>query len=266
MSKRGEKRRLSSSESTSSAAPPSAPRTPTASGSEERAGAGSVPHPPPSASRTPTAPGLARARADGGGLSRRDFLKVTGAAVPAGVLVSDGLLGAYVPAGAVGVVGPGAVAIMLRINGRPRALEVEPRVTLLDALRDFVGLTGAKKVCDRGTCGACTVLLDGQAVYGCSVLAVEAQGHEITTIEALAPEGELHPVSAAFVENDAQQCGFCTPGFVMAAKAFLDRHPNATEADVLNGLGGNLCRCGTYMGVRRAVADAARRLALKGGA
>lgn len=240
MSHRGEKRPVSSSGPTRSTAPPAAPQTPSASGPWH-------------------------GRADGSGLSRRDFLKVTGAAVPAGVLISDGLLGAYVPVATTGVVGPGAVGITLRINGRARSLELEPRVTLLDALRDFVGLTGAKKVCDRGTCGACTVLLDGKAVYACSVLAVEAQGYEITTIEGLAPEGELHPVSAAFVENDAQQCGFCTPGFVMAAKAFLDRHPNATDAEVMNGLGGNLCRCGTYVGVRRAVVDAARRLAREGG-
>lgn len=241
MSKRGEKRPVSFSGPTRSAAPAAAPPTPSASGPWH-------------------------VREDGGGLSRRDFLKVTGAAVPAGVLISEGLLGPYVAAGTAGAVGPGAVAITLRINGRARSLELEPRVTLLDALRDFLGLTGAKKVCDRGTCGACTVLLDGKAVYACSVLAVEAQGHEITTIEGLAPEGELHPVCAAFVENDAQQCGFCTPGFVMAVKAFLDRHPNATEADVMKGLGGNLCRCGTYVGVRRAVVDAARRLATKGGA
>jgi aerobic-type carbon monoxide dehydrogenase small subunit (CoxS/CutS family) len=130
-------------------------------------------------------------------------------------------------------------------------------------LRDRLDLTGAKKVCDRGTCGACTVVLDGKAVYSCTMLAIEGQGHEILTIEGLAPEGELHPVSAAFVENDAQQCGFCTPGFVMACKAFLDKNPNPTEEQVKHGLGGNLCRCGTYIGVRAAVRDAAARM--KGG-
>jgi xanthine dehydrogenase YagT iron-sulfur-binding subunit len=140
---------------------------------------------------------------------------------------------------------------------------VEPRVTLLDALRDRLDLTGAKKVCDRGTCGACTVLLDGKAVYSCTMLAIEAQGHEILTIEGLAPEGEMHPISAAFVANDAQQCGFCTPGFVMASKAFLDKNPNPTEAQVQHALGGNLCRCGTYIGVRAAVVAAAANM--KGG-
>jgi xanthine dehydrogenase YagT iron-sulfur-binding subunit len=155
------------------------------------------------------------------------------------------------------------VSITLRVNGQAHNLSVEPRVTLLDALRDRLDLTGAKKVCDRGTCGSCTVLVDGKAVYSCNLLAIEAQGHDILTIEGLVPEGELHTVSAAFVENDAQQCGFCTPGFVVACKAYLDQNPNPTEAQVRRALGGNLCRCGTYMGVRAAVVDAAMRM--KGG-
>ena len=198
------------------------------------------------------------------GLSRRTFLKTTGAAVPAGVVsgAAAELLHAQAPAKSKWA-GPGEVPITLRINGTERNLSVEPRVTLLDALRDRLDLTGAKKVCDRGTCGACTVLVDGKAVYSCTMLAIEAQGHEILTIEGLAPEGELHPISAAFVEHDAQQCGFCTPGFVMASKAYLDKNPNPTEAQVRHGLGGNLCRCGTYIGVRAAVVDAAARM--KGG-
>ena len=197
-------------------------------------------------------------RPTGPELTRRDFMKVTGAVVPAGVLMGEGLLPAGV-AVASPVAGPGAVSITLNINGEDRLLTVEPRVTLLDALRDYLDLTGAKKVCDRGTCGACTVLLDGKAGYACSVLAIDAQGREITTIEGLAREGELHPISAAFVDHDAQQCGFCTPGFVLAAKAFVDRHPRPSEADVMASLGGNLCRCGTYMGIRKAVVDAAQR-------
>lgn len=194
-----------------------------------------------------------------GGVSRRDFIKVTGTALPAGVLIGDGIV-EKIKAPAGPVVGPEAVSVTLRVNGRRHTMEVEPRVTLLDALRDYAGVTGPKKVCDRGTCGACTVLADGKAVYACSMLAVEAQTDEITTAEGLAPEGQLHPISAAFVDHDAQQCGFCTPGFVVATKAFLDRHPNATEEDVKRGLGGNLCRCGTYMGVRKAAVDAARRI------
>jgi xanthine dehydrogenase YagT iron-sulfur-binding subunit len=199
-----------------------------------------------------------------GSLSRRDFLRGTGAAVSAGVLVGEGLLNAQgKPAG--GVQGPGAVPITLQINGKPRKLTVEPRVTLLDALRDYLDMTGAKKVCDRGTCGACTVIVDGKAMYSCSILAIDAQGRDITTIEGLAPEGRLHEISAAFVDHDAQQCGFCTPGFVMACKAYLDKASNPTEAQVNRALGGNLCRCGTYMGVRKAAVAAAQTLSRKGG-
>jgi len=198
------------------------------------------------------------------GLSRRTFLKTTGAAVSAGVMsgAAAEMLSAQAP-GRNKLAGPGEVPITLRINGTAQNLSVEPRVTLLDALRDRLDLTGAKRVCDRGTCGSCTVLIDGKAMYSCTMLAIEAQGREILTIEGLAPEGELHPISAAFVENDAQQCGFCTPGFVMACKAYLDKYPSPTEAQVRHGLGGNLCRCGTYIGVRAAVLDAAARM--KGG-
>jgi xanthine dehydrogenase YagT iron-sulfur-binding subunit len=194
------------------------------------------------------------------GFSRRDFLKSAGIAVSAGVITGEGLLETAQAAAPAKVAGPGPVPISLKINGTSRSLEVEPRVTLLDALRDHLDITGSKKVCDRATCGACTVHLDGKAVYACTVLAIDAQNYEITTIEGLAPDGELSPVSAAFVEHDAQQCGFCTPGFVMAVTAFLKRHPNPTEADVTAGLGGNLCRCGTYMGVREAALDAAKRI------
>ena len=192
------------------------------------------------------------------GFTRRGFLKGAGVAVSVPVLIGEGFLEAA--AVDAKVAGPGPVPITLKINGEIRKLEVEPRVTLLDALRNRLDLTGAKKVCDRATCGACTVLLDGKAVYSCTVLAIEAEGRDIQTIEGLAQGGALHPVSAAFVAHDAQQCGFCTPGFVMAAKAFLDRYPAPTYEQVTDGLGGNLCRCGTYMGVREAVLDAAGRM------
>ena len=196
-------------------------------------------------------------------LSRRDFLRGAGVAVSGGLLVGENVLEAATPQAATNTLGPGAVPITLRINGEPRKLNLEPRVTLLDALRDYMDLTGAKKVCDRGTCGACTVIIDGKAVYACSVLAIEAQGKDIQTIEGLASGDKLHPIATAFVEHDAQQCGFCTPGFVMATKAYLDRNPNPTLEDVEKGLGGNLCRCGTYVGMRKAVLDAAK--AMKGG-
>ncbi len=196
------------------------------------------------------------------GFSRRDFLKGAGITVSTGLLPIPGTA-APRPEGSSEVLGPNPVPITLSINGAARSLKVEPRVTLLDALRNQLDITGAKKVCDRGVCGACTVILDGRAVYACNVLAVEAEGHKIETIEGLGTEEHLHPVMAAFVDNDAQQCGFCTPGFVVACKAFLDKHPNPTLADVEHGLGGNLCRCGTYAGVREAVLEAAKTL--KGG-
>jgi len=197
---------------------------------------------------------------DAKGFSRRAFLKGAGVTVSAGVIAAEGMLETASAAPQAAVAGPGPTPITLRINGAAHRLEVEPRVMLLDALRDHLDITGAKKVCDRAVCGSCTVLLDGKAVYACSVLAVDAQNYEITTIEGLAAEGQLSPVSAAFVEHDAQQCGFCTPGFVMAVTAFLKRHPNPTYEEVTGGLGGNLCRCGTYMGVREAALDAAKRL------
>src|SRR5262249_735807 len=149
------------------------------------------------------------------------------------------------------------VAIDLTINGQRKSVKIEPRVTLLEALRDTLDYTGCKKVCDRATCGACTVILDGSPVYSCSVFAIEAQGKSIQTVEGLGGADGLHPIQAAFVENDAQQCGFCTSGFVMAIKALLDKHPNPTAAEMRMGLGGNLCRCGTYVGMRKAVTQAA---------
>ncbi len=195
------------------------------------------------------------------GFSRRDFLKGAGVAVSTTMIPAS--QAAAAPPPAAEVMGPGVVPITLNINGKAQELKVEPRVTLLDALRNQLDITGAKKVCDRGVCGACTVIMDGHAVYSCNVLAIEAEGHRIETIEGIGSEEHLHPVMAAFVEHDAQQCGFCTPGFVVACKAFLDHHPNPTREDVEHGLGGNLCRCGTYAGVREAVLEAAQTL--KGG-
>lgn len=125
-------------------------------------------------------------------------------------------------------------------------------------MRNHLDLTGAKKVCDRATCGACTVIIDGKAHYSCTTLAIDAQGHDILTIEGIAPEDKLHPMSQAFVDHDASQCGFCTPGFVMASKAYIDSEPNPTYEGLQKALGGNLCRCGTYMGIREAVLQAAK--------
>lgn len=196
------------------------------------------------------------------GFSRRGFIRNVG--IGGGVLGTGVLDSPAVAAPESGkFTGPGPAPVTLKINGKPHNLKLEPRVTLLDALRNYIGLTGAKKVCDRATCGACTVIINGKVVYSCTVLAIDAQGKDIQTIEGIAEEGKLHPVSAAFVNNDGQQCGYCTPGFVMAAKGFLDRNPRPTIEQVEHGLGGNLCRCGTYVGVRQAVLEAAKEM--KGG-
>jgi xanthine dehydrogenase YagT iron-sulfur-binding subunit len=189
--------------------------------------------------------------------SRRGFLQ--GVGVTSGVLTT-GVLETEAEAQSAKVVGPGEVPITLQINGKPYKTSVEPRTTLLDTLRHRLDITAAKRVCDRGTCGACTVSVDGKAMYSCTVLAIDAQGRQIQTLEGLSQNGKAHPVSKAFVANDAQQCGYCTPGFVMAAKTFLDHNPNPTYEQVKTGLGGNLCRCGTYMGIRKAVLDAATEL------
>jgi xanthine dehydrogenase YagT iron-sulfur-binding subunit len=191
------------------------------------------------------------------GVSRRDFLKIStisAAAVP--IIGSRTTQAADEP---VKIYGPGKVPIELNVNGKRYTLQLEPRVTLLDALRDQLDITGAKRVCDRAECGSCTVILDGKAVYACSLLAIEAQGKTITTVESLMQGETLHPIQQAFVENDASQCGFCTPGFVVALKAFLDQHPNATPEQVHHGLSGNLCRCGTYHGIQLAIAQMAQK-------
>jgi len=200
-------------------------------------------------------------------ISRRGFLKGVGAGTAAAGLLTDAPgkeAAAQEAADASGLRGPGEFEITLSVNGEARTLRVEPRTTLLDALRDRLDLTGSKRVCDRGTCGACTVLLEGEPVYSCSMLAVEAEDRELTTIEGLGSPEALTPVQQAFIEHDAQQCGFCTPGFVVACTAYLEKHPDPSLEEVRDALGGNLCRCGTYAGISEAMMQAARQL--RGGA
>ena len=189
------------------------------------------------------------------GYSRRDFFR-TGAAGAVSSGLAAGVLSKTLDASpALDVVGPGTAAIELKVDGRTRRLNVEPRVTLLDALRNDLDVTGAKRVCDRATCGACTVTLDGKVVYACSVLALDAQGHSIETVASVGSSVNLHAIQEAFVEHDASQCGFCTPGFIVACKAVVDEHPQPTAADFKQGLGGNLCRCGTYAGMHGVLAE-----------
>ena len=154
-------------------------------------------------------------------------------------------------------IGPGPAPVELEVNGVAHLLTVEPRVTLADALRDRIGLTGTKVVCGRGACGACTVLMDGKTVCSCLVLAQEASGKSITTIEGLAADGKLTPLQEAFIAADALQCGFCTSGMILSAKALLDREPKPTRKAIREAVSGNLCRCGTYNHVFEAVERAA---------
>jgi xanthine dehydrogenase YagT iron-sulfur-binding subunit len=157
----------------------------------------------------------------------------------------------------VPAVGPGAIPVTLTINGTPRTLALEPRTTLLDALRDRLHLTGTKKGCDQGTCGACTVLVGGRRVNACFTLAVMAQGKPITTIEGLANGDRLHPVQAAFLEHDAFQCGYCTPGQIMSAVGLLAERRPMDDANVREWMTGNICRCGAYPNIVAAVQAAA---------
>ncbi len=194
-----------------------------------------------------------------GGVSRRDFLKgmgtgALGTAVVPGLLAQDSI---PTKKGRVSVFARKAVT--LNVNGAAVSLDVAPNETLLDVLRDRLDLTGAKKVCDRGECGGCTVLLDDEPVYACMMLALRADGRKVTTIEGLAKGGTLHPAQQAFIDEDGYQCGYCTPGFVMATAALLARTPSPTADDIKRALSGNLCRCGNYAKIRKAVETAAAR-------
>ena len=156
-------------------------------------------------------------------------------------------------------VGPGAIDVALDVNRAQRTVHAPPHRTLLDALREDLGLLGAKKVCDEGTCGACTVLLDGRAVYSCMTLAVACEGRSVETIEGLTKDGALHPVQEAFIAHDAFQCGFCTPGQIMSVIGLLRDKPAPTRDDVLRAVAGNLCRCGAYPNIVEAALAAARK-------
>jgi xanthine dehydrogenase YagT iron-sulfur-binding subunit len=151
--------------------------------------------------------------------------------------------------------GPGTAAVTLTVNGRARELSIEPRVSLLDALREHLGLSGSKKGCDQGTCGACTVWVDGRRVLACLTLAVTCEGHEVTTIEGLSPNGELHPMQAAFIARDAFQCGYCTPGQIMSAVALLEEGHAADDGQIREWMSGNICRCAAYPNIRAAIRD-----------
>ena len=212
-----------------------------------------------------------------GSVSRRGFLKGLGAGGIGSAIAPAAVLGAstVATAGAVAapvqgrgeMVGPGRVPVRLQVNGEEVAIDVEPRETLLDVLRqdkdtsgDYVDITGSKRVCDRASCGACSMLVDGRLTYGCTMLAIEAQGHEVITIEGLGTSDSMNAVQEAFVETDALMCGFCTPGMVVAVTALLEENQDPTRDEIRKSLDGNICRCGTYPRIFEAAEIAAARM------
>ena len=188
-------------------------------------------------------------------VSRRDFLKSAGVGDLATAVTAAGAAEADAQTGPR-VVGPGEVPVTLTVNGKRLELRIEPRVTLLDAIRTRADLTGDKRVCDRGTCGACTMIVDGRTIYSCSTLAIDVQGKAIRTVDGLSTGSTLHPVQQAFCDVDALMCGFCTPGFVVATVAVLEKYPNATREQISKGLDGNICRCGTFVRIMEAAIKA----------
>ena len=192
-------------------------------------------------------------------VSRRAFLKGSSAAVAAGAVVAGAPKTDQAAPKRKNVYRPEPVKISLKVNGREHSVTVEPRVTLLEVLRNDLNLTGCKEVDQNTASGADTVLIDGKAVLASARLAIECQGKDIRTVESLRDGDRVDPVIAGFVKHDAMQCGFCTPGFVMAVRAFLNKHPNATLEQIRKGLGGNICRCGTYAGITRCALELARR-------
>jgi xanthine dehydrogenase YagT iron-sulfur-binding subunit len=190
------------------------------------------------------------------GLTRRGFLGSSAAA--GGVALTAQKANAAAKAK---VLPPKKMPLTLHVNGKARKVNVEPRLTLLRALRNELDLTGTKEICDRGACGGCGVHVDGKLVNSCMMLAVDAAGKQVTTIEALSEGGKLDPLQAEFVKADALQCGFCTPGMVMACKSILAQHKDPTLVDIKKGLRGNICRCGTYPRIFAAVLAAAKHQA-----
>src|SRR6266536_1833896 len=188
-------------------------------------------------------------------VSRREFLKGAGVTSLATAVTAAGVAETEAQTGAR-LIGPGEVPVTLMVNGKRLELKIEPRVTLLDAIRNRADLTGNKRVCDRGACGACTMIVDGRTVYSCSTLAIEVQGKQIRTVDGLSTGATLHPVQQAFVDTDGLMCGFCTPGFVMATVALLEKNPRPTPDQVRKGLDGNICRCGTFVRIMEAAMQA----------
>jgi aerobic-type carbon monoxide dehydrogenase small subunit (CoxS/CutS family) len=203
----------------------------------------------------------------GTNISRRNFLKGVGTGTVAATVAPSVLIGSEQAADAQAGDAVANATIQLNINGKSYQVEVEARTTLLTVLRDGIDtsgsnidLTGAKLICDRGECGGCTVMVDGKAIYACMMLAIDAQGKEITTVEGLADGNDLHPVQDAFIQHDALMCGFCTPGFIVSSAALLNDNAKPTLEEIKVGLSGNTCRCGTYPFIFDAVKTASRKM------
>lgn len=196
----------------------------------------------------------------GGRVSRRSFIQTLGVSAAGAAVTTrvERALGEARQASTPGTqaMGPEPFAVSLRVNGQDLNATIDPATTLMEALRWHHNLTGTKEVCDRGACGACSVLVDGRLIASCMMLAVDAVGSEVTTVEGLAREGQLDPLQEAFCRHDALQCGFCTPGLVMASKALLSEHRRPSLEQIKHGLSGNICRCGTYTNVFNAVLEA----------
>lgn len=194
--------------------------------------------------------------------TRRDFLKGMG-----GGAIGTSIATRLLPGSTGGVMAVqediplySKKRISLEINGKMMSLVVEPRETLLDVLRERLNLTGPKKICNRGECGGCTVLMDGKPIYACMFLAIKADGKKITTVEGLSKNEKLHPIQKAFIKEDGYQCGFCTPGFIMTTVAFLDKNNNPDLDEIKNALSGNLCRCGNYVKIFSTIREAAETM------
>ena len=203
----------------------------------------------------------------GTNISRRSFLKGVGTGTIAATVAPSVLIGGEKAADAQTGEAMASATIQLNINGEPYQVEVEARTTLLTVLRDGidtsgnnVDLTGAKLICDRGECGGCTVMVDGKTVYACMMLAMDAQGKQIMTVEGVADGDDLHPIQEAFIQHDALMCGFCTPGFIVSSAALLSENTKPTLEEIKVGLSGNTCRCGTYPFIFDAVKTASKKM------
>ena len=203
----------------------------------------------------------------GTSISRRNFLKGVGTGTVAATVAPSVLISGEKAADAQAEEAVASATIQLNINGKPYQIEVEARTTLLTVLRDGIDtsgnnidLTGAKLICDRGECGGCTVMVDGKTVYACMMLAMDAQGKQITTVEGVADGEQLHPVQEAFIQHDALMCGFCTPGFIVSSAALLSENAEPTLEEIKVGLSGNTCRCGTYPFIFDAVKTASKKM------